>query len=225
MSIGGIEPLGAWRYGDSRYGDGFTPIEYSHADSMGITYTIGSLVASIPIKGLGTFIYGSPRYGDNLGIALYPRINALGITYTISPSKYGAPMALTYTIQRPHTAPLLIYYLVSPPSQFSINGDSSIINPDQLSYVPIPVSARTLLASPILQGLKGVTWVYTVLAWSEFNRIIAHYNPASPIVMIGYPDEYGTWVQRSAVMHPPSYGQMQTMYVYNVSFSFSILPG
>jgi hypothetical protein len=222
---GGIQQLGQWHLGDIRYGDEFTPTQFAHAVTLPITYVIGSLTASTPTNGLGTWLYGTPRYGDGLAISLYPRINAMGVTYTIVASKYGAPLAITYTIQRAHTAPLLIYYLITPPSQFSINGDSSIINPDQMTYVPIPITARTLLAGYIAQGLKGVTWLYSVLAWSEFNRILAHYNPASPIVTIGYPDDNGTWVMRQAAMHPPVYGQMQTMFVYNASFSFSILPG
>ncbi len=190
---------------------------------MGITYTIGSLIART-VSGLGTWIYGQPRYGDGLGISLLPRKQAMGITYSISPSKYAVAMGLTYTVQRPHTAPLLLYYLISQPSQFSINGDSSFVNPDQITPVPIPAVARTLLASPILQGMKVITWTWSVLAWSEWQKIIAHYNPNSPIVTIGYPDETGTWVMRQAVLHPPTYGQMQTMYVYAAALSFLILP-
>jgi hypothetical protein len=226
MTAGGIESLGSWRYGNQRYGDGYTPIVYTHtASAMAVKYTIGSLAAKVQSQGLGTWLYGPSRYGEGLGIALYPKTNVLGITYTTSISKYAVPIGVSYTIQRPRTAPMLVYYLVTPPSQFTINGDGSIINPDQVSYVPIPVTARTLLASPILQGLKGITWSYAVLAWADFNRIAIHYNSKSPIVTIGYPDETGTWALRMAVMHPPVYGTMQTMYVYNASFSFSILPG
>jgi hypothetical protein len=221
MTSGGPQALGAWRFGDQRLGDGFTPTQYSHTASMGITYTVGSLAGSTS----ALWILGVSRFGDGLGIAYYPRTNTLSLSYTASPSKYSVPMGVTYTIQRYHTSILMLYYLVAPPSRFSINGDSSIIRPDQMTPVLRPVVARTLLAAPVIQGFEGVTWTYSVLQWSEFNQIISHYNPNSPIVTIGFPDKTGTWVLRQAVFHPPVYGEMQTKLIYNVSLSFSILPG
>jgi hypothetical protein len=189
---------------------------------MGITYTSGSTAGSISSQAL--WILGISRFGDGLGIAYYPRSNALNISYTASPSQYSVSLGLTYTIQRPHTSIMMIYYLIAPPSRFSINGDSSIIRPDQMTPTPRPVVARTLLASPVLQGFESVTWTYTVLSWPELNQIISHYNPASPIVTIGFPDKTGAWVLRQAVFHPPVYGEMQTKLFHNVSFSFSLLP-
>src|SRR2546423_6220915 len=115
MTTGGIQSLGSWRFGDQRYGDELVPSQYAYTQALAITYTIGSLTPSIPAGGLGTWIYGQPRYGNGLSISLLPRINAMGISYSISPSKYAAPIALTYTIQRPHTAPMLLYYLISQP--------------------------------------------------------------------------------------------------------------
>lgn len=220
MTSGGPQPLGAWRFGDSRLGDGFAPTQYTHTTSMGITYTSGSMAGTTsPL-----WILGVSRFGDGLGIAYYPRNNALNLSYTASPSKYSVACGVTYTIQRYHTSILMIYYLVAPPSRFSINGDSSIIRPDQMTPTPRPVVARTLLASPVEQGFESVTWNYTVLSWPEFNQIISHYNPNSPIVTIGFPDKSGTWVLRQAVFHPPAYGEMQTKLIHNVSLSFSLLP-
>lgn len=217
---GGPQPLGAWRLGDPRLGDESAPTQFTHTAALGVTYTIGSLVATLsPL-----WILGVSRFGDGLGIAYYPRSNALNISYTASPSKYNVACGITYTIQRPHTSILMIYYLVSPPSRFSINGDSSIIRPDQMTPTPVPVVARTLLASPIQQGFEGVTWNYTVLQWSELNQILSHYNPNAPIVTIGFPDKTGAWVLRQAVFHPPIYGEMQTKLFHNVSLSFSLLP-
>lgn len=219
---GGIAPFGQEIYGGSRPGDGSSVTQFQHTNALAISYAIGSTGGSISAGAIWT--YGLSRFGDGLRVSLTPKKQALGISYTITPSKYAAPLAISYTIQKPNCAPLLIYYLISPPSAFSINGDGAIIRPDQINYGPRPIVGRTLLAAPLLQGYETMTWSYAVLAWSEFQRIIAHYNPNSPIVTLVYPDGTGTWVQRQVVMHPPVYGNMSTVLIYNVVFSFSILP-
>jgi hypothetical protein len=214
--------LAQGQIGQSRYGDGLVAPTFTHSAKMGITYVIGSVAGTISTTGL-VAIFGQPRYGDELGISLLPRVNAMGLSYIIVASKYAVPMGLTYTIQRPHTAPMLIYYLIVPPSNFTINGDGSIINPDQMNYGPRPVVARSLLATPIEQGLDAVTWSWAILSWPEYKQIVSHYNPVSPIVTIGYIGEDGNWAQRQAVMHPPTYGHMETMLFYDTSILFSIL--
>jgi len=217
----GSQPVGLGQFGEPRFGDQLTIDQHSHSANIALSYTIGSLSGSISASAIWKL--GISRLGDGLGFSLLPRINALGVSYSISPSKYAVPLSLTYTVQRPHTAPLLIYYLVAPPSRFSINGDSSIVRPDRMTPGSRPVTARTLLASPIIQGFETVTWSYSTLLWAEFQQIIGHYDPTNPIVIIGFPDQSGSWVLRKAVFHPPAYGEMQTMLIYNVSLSFSIL--
>lgn len=170
---------------------------------------------------LGQLLYGQARYGDGSTVSLLPRLNALSISYVISPSKYTVPLGITYTVEYGNTTPLLIYYLITPPSNFAINGDGSIIRPDRITYTPRPVTARTLLGGPYLQGYRTVTWSYTVLQWTEFQQIISHYDPTNPVVTLTYPDETGTWVQRSVVMHPPQYGDMTNFIISNVILSFT----
>lgn len=214
--------LAQGQFGQPRYGDEFVAPSFTHGKSMGITYFVGSVAGLISTTGL-VAIFGQPRYGDELGISLLPRVNAMGISYSVTLSKYAVNMGITYKVQKPHTAPMLIYYLITPPSNFTINGDGSFINPDQMNYGPRPVVARSLLATPIEQGFDTVTWSWSVLSWPEYHQIISYYNPAAPIVTIGYFGQYGNWEQRQAVMHPPTYGHMETMLFYNTSLLFSIL--
>lgn len=171
---------------------------------------------------IGLILPGQTRYGDGSTNALYPHVAALPITYTISISKYASALPITYTLQKAHTASLLIYYLVTPVGDFAINGDSTIIRPDRITYTPRPVSARTLLGSPLLQGYQSMTWTYSVLRWSEFQQIIQYYNPLSPTVVLTYPDQNGTWMQKSVVMHPPNYGDMTIgQVVVDVALTFT----
>lgn len=217
-----LQPLGTEIYGGAQYGNGNELTQYHHTVSLAISYAVGSTAGSSSTSAI--WLYGLSRFGDGLRISLLPKQNALGISYVITPSMYASPIPASYTIQRPNTVPLLAYYLITPPSRFSINGDGSIIRPDQINYALRPVTARTLLAGPILQGYETMTWTYSVLSWSEWNRIISHYSPASPVVTLVYPDATGTWAQRQATMHPPAYGTMQTFLIYNATLSFSIIP-
>jgi hypothetical protein len=173
---------------------------------------------------LGQNILGISRLGDDLTTLLYPRSNALALSYTLAPSQFALPLPITYTIQKPHVAPLLLYYLITPVTNFAINGDGSIIAPDRVTPVLPPVAGRTLTAAPLLQGFPQIAWQYTALSWSEWQALIAHYDPNNTVVTITYPDETGFWVQRQAVMHPPSYGEMSTVLILNATLSFSILP-
>ena len=118
---------------------------------------------------------------------------------------------------------MMLYYTISPQEFISINGDSSIIAPDQITYTPRIVSNRTVVGTPQLQNYKTMTWAWSVLSVSEYSDLIAHYNPNNPIVTLVYPDETGTWVQRQAVIHPPSYGTQSTQFVNNVSMTFTRL--
>lgn len=172
---------------------------------------------------LGRGLLGQERFGDQGSTATIPRPNALGVTYTISLSGNWSPLQVTYTVQAANVAPLLVYYLITPPSRFAINGDGSIVRPDQVAYIPRPVASRSLVGGPFLQGYKTMSWTWTTLQVAEFNKLIGFYNPQSPIVQITYPDETGTWVQRQAVMLPPQYGTQSTISVSDVVFTFSRL--
>ena len=220
---GGPQTLGIPPFGASRFGDESVVTTFAHTAVMGLTYTIGSTAPSLSQS--GTSVYGLARFGDGLAVSIKPKKNAMGISYSITPSKHAQPMGVTYTVQKPNTAPMLIYYLVTPPSTIAINGDGSIKKPDRVTYTPRPVAGRTLIGGPLLQGYPLVTWSYTVLSWSDLQSFMKYYNPTNPIVTVIYPDETGTWIQRLGVMHPPTFGDMQTMLVTNVSISFSILPG
>lgn len=166
---------------------------------------------------------GTTRLGDGLESTLRPHAIALALTYTVVISKYAVPLQITATVERRDVAPLLLYYLVTSPSDFAINGISSIVQPDHVTYTLRPVVGRTLIAGPLLQGVPMVVWNYAVLSVDEFNAIINLYNPQNPLVTITYPDENGTWLQKKAVMEPPSYGNRQTMFVFDLALSF-ILP-
>lgn len=172
---------------------------------------------------LGTMILGLSRLGDGLTLHLLPRSTALAITYTISQSKYAQALAITYTVERRNVAPLLLYYQIAPPSQFAINGNGLIVNPDHVTYTLRPVANRTLIGGPLLQGIPMITWNYATLQIDEYDTLIGLYNPQAPMVLLTYPDEYGTWQQKQAVMQPPSYGTRQTVVVSDVAFPF-LLP-
>lgn len=176
------------------------------------------------VEPIGLGLLGQSRYGDQSTVQLIPHRASLGLSYSITASKYSLGLGLSYTLQRPNTGPLLLYYLITPPSNFALNGDGSIIRPDQITYQPRTVAARTLLGGPLLQGYASMSWQYSVLQWSEFSQLVSFYNAANPVVRVTYPDEQGTWVQKSAVMHPPTYGTM-TMgkVVIGVSFTFTRL--
>lgn len=220
--LGGLQALGSEIYGGSRLGDGLEVTTFAHTGIMGIAYTIGS--TSGTTRTAGTSVYGLARFGDGLAISISPKKNAMGISYTITPSQNAQPLGITYTIQKANTAPLLLYYLITPPTNFAINGDGFIKKPDRVTYTPRPVVSRTVIGGPILQGFPLLVWSYAILSWSDLQSFAKYYDPNNPIVTIIYPDETGTWVQRQAVMHPPSFGDMVTMLVTNVVLSFSVLP-
>jgi hypothetical protein len=172
---------------------------------------------------LGSAVLGQTRLGDGSETMLRPRATPLLLTYTVTQSKYAQPLAITYTVERRNVAPLLIYYAISPATNFAINGNGAFISPDQVTYTLRPVANRTLIGGPLLQGVPQVTWTYSVLQIDEFDTLIAFYNPQNPLVLLTYPDETGTWQQRQAIMQPPTYGTRQTIAVYNVAFPF-LLP-
>jgi hypothetical protein len=183
-----------------------------------VTYTIAS---TLPYP-FGKEVIGSSRFGDGYLFSYYPRKGTCALSYTLSCSQYGSAVPLSYLIQTRNTAPLLLYYQVAAPSRFAINGDASIVRPDRVQYIPRSVTGRTLLGSPVLTGFSTVIWSYATLSWNEYHQIVAHYQPQASTVTITYPDEQGNWVQKPAVMHPPSYGVMSTMLVNTVVLTFSL---
>lgn len=145
----------------------------------------------------------------------------MSVQYTIVSTQFGVAVPVTYTIERANVSPLLLYYLITPPANFAINGDGSIIAPDQLIYTPRPVAGRTLIAGPLLQGYEQMTWIYTTMQPAEFTHLLSFYDPTNPVVTLTYLDKTGTWVQRRAYMHPPTYGTRETVAVNGVSLVFT----
>jgi hypothetical protein len=172
--------------------------------------------------GLG--VLGRERFGDQQAGGTLPRSTAMGLSFTVAASKYSVPMGLTYTLQANNVAILQLYYLIAPPTQFAINGDASIISPDQVTYTPRQVAARDLLGNPLFGGYAGVTWTYTLLQQVEAQYLLAFYNPVSPVVTLTYPSEDGLWVQRRASMLPPNYGSWETISVTGLTLTFLLLP-
>lgn len=170
---------------------------------------------------IGQGVLAQVRYGDEQATALRPLTQAIGLSYTVSTSRFAAPLALAYTIMRPNVASMQLFYTIAPLVPFAINGDSTIVKPDQMVHSPRPVVARTLIAGPQIQGYKTVTWTYSVLQLAEYNHLISFYNPRNPVVLLTYPDENGVVVQRNATMHPPAYGTQTTVTMTSVSFIFT----
>lgn len=170
---------------------------------------------------LGSNLLGADRLGDLKNGASLGYAAPLSVTYTIAVSKYNSALPVTYTVQRSPSSSLLVYYIVTGPSSFTMSGDSYIVSPDQIVYTPRQVTARTLLGGPILQGYSSMTWTWSVLTWNEYQRIIGKYDPHNPVILIAYPDQTGTWQQRKAAMHPPVYGTMgvgQTIQDLQITF-------
>lgn len=174
---------------------------------------------------LGTGSLGQVRIGDKSMAGVLPRSTALGLTFTVSESKYNLPLGLTYTAQANNVAILQLYFLATPPQGFSINGDTTIVTPDQVTIAPRPVVGRTLFANPLLQGYQIMTWTYTLLQQAEAQHLISFYNPASPQVTLVYINDEGTWVQRRATMVPPNLGNLETVAVEGFALQFLLLPG
>jgi|SRR4029077_1880191 len=172
---------------------------------------------------LGQGMMGSERYGDGLSTGIRPLTQVLGLTYTATQSQYGAAIGLTYSAQAPNVGILQLYFQVTPAQDFAINGDTTIVSPDQVTYTPIPVVARTLLANPIIQGYKVMIWTYTLLQLPEAQYLLSFYNPTSPLVVLTYPNDDGIWVQRRASMLPPGQGNRETVEVEDFSLSFLLL--
>ncbi len=169
-------------------------------------------------------IYLPARMGDLSLAANAPRPlkTPLQLSYSIATSLHAAAMGLSYTISSHNRLALLLYYHITASGTFAINGDSTIVSPDEVTYPLRPVVNRTLLGGPILQGYLQVVWSYSTLQWSEFAAIIKYYNPQSPQVTITYPDQSGAIVQRAAIMRPPVYGTQSTLTVSGVVLTFLI---
>ncbi len=174
---------------------------------------------------VGKGVIGQVRYGDELTAGALSRTASLGISYSIAGSKYSVAMGLTYTVQHSNVGILQLYYLITPATSFAINGDATIVAPDQVTYTPRQVVAHDLLASPLLGGFAVVTWTYTMLLQPEAQHLLSFYNPLNPVVLLVYPSEDGIWVQRQATMVPPNYGSQETVSVQGLTLSFLILPG
>lgn len=161
------------------------------------------------------------RLGDlsTSGVRAYR--DGLATVYTITQAGNGAPLAVPYRIEGMGVAPILVYYLTVPPAGFTINGDSTIVSPDQVNYIPRPVTGRTLLAGPLLQGFRTMTWTWSVLQRPEAEHLFSFYDPQHPWVLLVYPDETGTWRQVRAAMLPPQYGAQETVSVTNVVLTFT----
>lgn len=170
---------------------------------------------------LGQGMLGQSRLGDGSTSARRGYTQALAVTYRASGSKYAAALGVTYRAQKANTAPLLVFYTAIPLSVFSINGDATIVAPDQVTYTPRPVAARTLFGQPLLQGYRTMTWTYSELRQAEWKYLVSFYNPASPQVLVTYLDEHGIWVQRQVEMLPPTYGTQQTVEVQGAQLSFT----
>ena len=161
------------------------------------------------------------RFGDLSSSGVRAYAYGLAVSYTVVPSQYAAPLHVTYRIEGPGVAPMLVYYLVVPPTGFTINGDATIVSPDMVNYIPRPVTGRTLLAEPLLQGFRTMTWTWSVLRESEAEHLFSFYDPQNPWVILVYPDETGTWRQVRAAMLPPQYGVRETVSVTNVVLTFT----
>ena len=170
----------------------------------------------------GSAVLAQARPGDGQLLAGRPLAAALAMSYQIGSIQRQVALAVSYTIERKNVAPLLVYYQIVPPSVFLLAGQPLPVQPDHVSYAPAPVVGRTLLGGPLLQGYKQMAWSYSVLPWKLYSQMLALYNPQQPLIAACYPDENGTWVQRTIVMHPPSYGTQQTVLVYDVTFTFLI---
>jgi hypothetical protein len=170
---------------------------------------------------LGKGALAQVRLGDEQTTNSRPLSAALGLTCTISASQYSAALGLTCTIQRANVASLLLYCVIVPASAFAINGDGTIIAPDQITYTPRDVVGRTLSANPLLQGYASMTWNYSKLQLAEFTQLLSYYNPLSPVVLVTSPDENGNWIQQQLVMHPPTYGSQSTVIMNNVALTFT----
>ena len=170
---------------------------------------------------LGQGALAQVRYGDEQTTNSRPLSQALSLSCTISSSQYNAALGLTCTVQRANVASLLLYCVIAPPSAFAINGDGTIIAPDNITYTPRDVVGRTLSANPLLQGYMSMTWNYSRLQLPEFTQLLGYYNPQNPVVLVTYPDENGTWTQQQLVMHPPTYGSQSTVIMNNVALTFT----
>ena len=171
---------------------------------------------------LGQGLLGEVRPGDELQNGILLRAAALSLTADIAASQHSAAIIISGRISLTDAAPLLLFALLLPGGAFAINGDSSIIAPDQVNYIPRGVAARTLLGGPILQGFPQVVWTYSTIMRSEFAAILKYYNPQSPAVTLTYPDQGGTWVQRRAIMRPPTYGTQWTVSISGLVLTFII---
>lgn len=173
----------------------------------------------------GKGLLGQVRYGDELAGGVLPRSAALGLSYSIATSKYSVAMGLTYTVQVANVGILQLYYQITPATAFALNGDASIVAPDQVTYTPRQVYAHDLLASPLFGGFAGVTWTYSTILPQEAQHLLSFYDPTNPVVLLTYPSEDGIWIQRQATMIPPNYGSRETVTVQGLVLSFLILPG
>ncbi len=172
---------------------------------------------------LGHNVLGQARYGDLSLNSIRSLTSAITVSYTTVGSPFATALSVSYSAQWTRGNTLLIYYLTTPTPAFSINGDTTIISPDRITYVPRPVVSRTLIAGPILQGYDSMQWTYTVLMGTEFTHLFSFYDPTNPVVTLVFPDKTGTWVQRQVVMHPPTYGSRTTVVVNNAVLSFTRL--
>lgn len=170
---------------------------------------------------LGQGVFGQARLGDEQNTNVFPRRNALGITYTIVQSQHSTSLALSYTLQRNLRAPLVLYYLIGPTLAFAINGDTTIVAPDQITYTPRPVTNYALSGQPLLQGFKTMAWTWTTIQEPEAMHLLSFYDPQNPQVLLSYPDETGTWVQRQVFMLPPNYGAQETVSVTGLVLTFT----
>jgi hypothetical protein len=106
---------------------------------------------------------------------------------------------------------------------FAINGDTSIRAPHDLVHRPPAIVGRTLSGQPVRQGFASQTWVWHVLTMDETARLLAHYDPAAPLVQITYIDSTGRWVDAYARMQEPTIAQRQGPINYNVQVVFERL--
>jgi hypothetical protein len=171
---------------------------------------------------LGHGVFGQARYGDENMVATRGLTIALPLSYTISPSKYAVALPLSYTVQHSPSNPFLLYYVIAPTGAFAINGDSTIISPDRITYAPRPVTGRTLLAEPIIQGYKVMNWVYSTIEPDKWAYLVAYYNPQNPTVLLTFPSDRGFWEQKNVRMLPPTWGSWETMLVSGASLAFVI---
>lgn len=174
------------------------------------------------LSSFGKSVLGFSRLGDGSYTFVRPLSSVLSVSYSITLSKYSTALPVTYIIEKAHVSSLQVYYQISPPTQFAINGDEMIVRPDHITYTPLPVVGHTLLGSSILQGYRTMTWTYTLIRWSEYAHLLSFYNPQQPEVMVNYPDDNGDWQQKRLIMTPPVLGTLQQMIISNLSFTFLI---